>query len=84
MIVSKKALISLVDSRIRTVISDKLIARTIALEYLTGLTKAQLNRFNEAVELRRQSEAKLEKLDEVAPDVDLSIANTERLEYELG
>ena len=82
MIVSKKTLINLVDSRIRTVISDKLIARTIALEYLTGLTKAQLNRFNEAVELRRQSEAKLEKLDEVAPDLDN--VSAEVLEYELG
>ena len=82
MFVSKKTLINIVDSRIRTVISDKMIARTIALEYLTGLTKAQLNRFNEAVELRRQSEAKLEKLDEVAPDLDISLANTE-LEYEM-
>lgn len=82
MLVSKKTLINIVDSRIRTVISDKMIARTIALEYLTGLTKAQLNRFNEAVELRRQSEAKLEKLDEVAPDLDISLANTE-LEYEM-
>lgn len=71
----------LVDKRIRMVISDKIIARTIALEYLTGLTKAQLNRFNEAVELRRQSEAKLEKLDEIAPDLDN--VSTEGLEYEL-
>ena len=82
MFVSKKTLINIVDSRIRAVITDKMIARTIALEYLTGLTKAQLNRFNEAVELRRQSEAKLEKLDEVAPDLDISLANTE-LEYEM-
>ena len=42
MLVSKKTLINIVDSRIRTVISDKMIARTIALEYLTGLTKAEL------------------------------------------
>ena len=83
MLVSKKTLINLVDSRIRTVIWDKMIARTIALEYLTGLTKAQLNRFNEAVELRRQSEAKLEKLDEVAPDVDTMLADTAGLEYEI-
>lgn len=82
MFVSKKTLINIVDSRIRTVISDKMIARTIALEYLTGLTKAQLNRFNEAVELRRQSEAKLEKLDEVAPDID-NLADTAGLEYEM-
>lgn len=32
--------------------------------------KTHLNRFMEAVDLRRQSEDKLEKLDEVAPDVD--------------
>ena len=83
MIVSKKTLINIVDSRIRAVITDKLIARTIALEYLTGLTKAQLNRFNEAVELRRQSEAKLEKLDEVAPDVDNMLADPAGLEYEM-
>ena len=83
MIVSKKTLINIVDSRIRAVITDKLIARTIALEYLTGLTKAQLNRFNEAVELRRQSEAKLEKLDEVAPDVDNNLADPAGLEYEM-
>lgn len=83
MFVSKKTLINIVDSRIRTVITDKLIARTIALEYLTGLTKAQLNRFSEAVELRRQSEAKLEKLDEVAPDLDISLADTAGLEYEM-
>lgn len=83
MFVSKKTLINIVDSRIRTVISDKQIARTIALEYLTGLTKAQLNRFNEAVELRRQSEAKLEKLDEVAPDVDNMLADPAGLDYEM-
>lgn len=83
MLVSKKTLINIVDSRIRTIISDKMIARTIALEYLTGLTKAQLNRFNEAVELRRQSDAKLEKLDEVAPDVDSMLADPTSLEYEM-
>ena len=83
MLVSKKTLINIVDSRIRAVIGDKMIARTIALEYLTGLTKAQLNRFNEAVELRRQSEAKLEKLDEVAPDVDNMVADPSGLEYEM-
>ena len=83
MIISKKTLIQLVDQRIRMVVSDKTIAKTIALEYLTGLTKAQLNRFNEAVELRRQSEAKLEKLDEVAPDVDSMLADPTSLEYEM-
>ena len=83
MLVSKKTLINIVDSRIRAVITDKMIARTIALEYLTGLTKAQLNRFNEAVELRRQSDSKLEKLDEVAPDVDGMLADPSGLEYEM-
>lgn len=77
MIVSKKTLMSMVDQRIRSIINDKTIARSIALEYLVGLSKAQLNRFNDAVELRRQSELKLTKLDESAPDVDLQIEGME-------
>lgn len=80
MIVSKKTLMNLVDNRIRKVISDKTLAKIVAMEYLTGLTKAQLNRFNEAVELRRQSEAKLEKLEEIAPD----LVDLDGMEYELG
>ena len=84
MIVSKKSLVELVDRRIRTVITDRTIARSIAMEFLVGLSKAQLNRFNEAVELRRQSEAKLEKLDETAINLDDALASANNgLEFEL-
>lgn len=70
MFISKKKLTVLIDKRVEEYLSDSKMDRFVAMEYLVSLKKAHLNRFMEAVELRRQSEDKLEKLGEVAPDVD--------------
>ena len=70
MFISKKKLTVLIDKRVEEYLSDSKLDRFVAMEYLVSLKKAHLNRFMEAVELRRQSEDKLEKLGEVAPDVD--------------
>lgn len=70
MIISNKKLTALIDKRVEKYINDSKIDRFVAMEYLVSLKKTHLNRFMEAVDLRRQSEEKLEKLDEVAPDVD--------------
>lgn len=70
MFISKKKLTELIDKRVEKYINDSKIDRLVAMEYLVSLKKAHLNRFMEAVDLRRQSEDKLDKLDEVAPDVD--------------
>ena len=70
MFISKKKLTALIDGRVEKYINDSKIDRFVAMEYLVSLKKTHLNRFMEAVDLRRQSEDKLEKLDEVAPDVD--------------
>ena len=70
MFISKKKLTTLIDRRVEKYINDSKIDRLVAMEYLVGLKKTHLNRFMEAVDLRRQSEEKLEKLDEVAPDID--------------
>lgn len=70
MFVSNKKLTALIDERVKKYINDSKIDRLVAMEYLVSLKKTHLNRFMEAVDLRRQSEEKLEKLDEVAPDID--------------
>ena len=70
MFISKKKLTTLIDKRVEKYINSSKIDRLVAMEYLVSLKKTHLNRFMEAVDLRRQSEEKLEKLDEVAPDVD--------------
>ena len=70
MLISKKKLNRLIDDRIDKYLLDKTRERQIAMEYLVSLKKTNLNRFYEAVDLRRQSEEKLEKLDATAPDVD--------------
>lgn len=70
MFISKKKLTMLIDRRVEKYINDSKIDRFVAMEYLVSLKKTHLNRFMEAVDLRRQSEDKLDKLDEVAPDVD--------------
>ena len=70
MFISKKKLTTLIDKRVEKYINDSKIDRFVAMEYLVSLKKTHLNRFMEAVDLRRQSEEKLDKLDEVAPDVD--------------
>lgn len=70
MIISNKKLTALIDKRVEKYINDSKIDRFVAMEYLVSLKKSHLNRFMEAVDLRRQSEDKLEKLNEVAPDVD--------------
>ena len=70
MIISNKKLTALIDKRVEKYINDSKIDRFVAMEYLVSLKKSHLNRFMEAVDLRRKSEDKLEKLDEVAPDVD--------------
>lgn len=70
MFISNKKLTALIDGRVEKYINDSKIDRFVAMEYLVSLKKTHLNRFMEAVDLRRQSEDRLEKLDEVAPDVD--------------
>ena len=70
MLISKKKLTQLIDDRIDKYLLDKTKERQIAMEYLVGLKKTNLNRFYEAVDLRRQSEDKLDKLDDAAPDID--------------
>lgn len=70
MIISNKKLTALIDKRVEKYINDSKIDRLVAMEYLVSLKRSHLNRFMEAVDLRRQSEDKLERLDEVAPDVD--------------
>ena len=70
MFISNKKLTELIDKRVEKYINDSKIDRFVAMEYLVSLKKTHLNRFMEAVDLRRQSEDKLDKLDEVAPDVD--------------
>lgn len=51
-------------------LKDMGVQRNIAMDYLVGLKPSELKLFNEAVELRRASEAKLEKLADKAPDID--------------
>lgn len=70
MFISNKKLTELIDKRVERYINDSKIDRFVAMEYLVTLKKTHLNRFMEAVDLRRQSEDKLDKLDEVAPDID--------------
>lgn len=70
MFISNKKLTELIDKRVEKYINDSKIDRFVAMEYLVSLKKTHLNRFMEAVDLRRQSEDKLDKLDEVAPDAD--------------
>ena len=70
MLISNNKLTQLIDDRIDKYLLDKTRERQIAMEYLVSLKKTNLNRFYEAVDLRRQSEEKLEKLDATAPDVD--------------
>jgi len=70
MIFNEKRLQALVKQQVREVLEDENIQRRIAMEYLVGLKRSNLTRFLEAVELRRQSDDKLAKLDKTDPDVD--------------
>lgn len=74
MFITKNKLNQLIDARVHQIINDKTMSRAVAMEYLVSLQKAHLKKFLEAVDLRRQSEEKLEKLDESAPDLDKAIS----------
>ena len=61
-------------------LQDENMSRKIAMDYLVGLQAKHLRIFNEAVGLRRDSEARLKKLDEVEPDIDKAMEETQFLE----
>lgn len=70
MVISEKKIQAMVQREVHRTLEDENIRRSIAMEYLVSLKKRDLTKFLEAVELRRQSDEKLAKLDEAEPDVD--------------
>lgn len=79
MLVSKDKLIEIIDDRVRYAMNNEVLIQKIAVEYLLQMNKAQMNKFIDAVELRRKSEDKLGKLDSTMVD---ETNNRDGLEYE--
>lgn len=69
-LITKNQYVEEMKSIILDTLKDMSVQRNIAMDYLVGLKPSELKLFNEAVELRRASEAKLEKLADKAPDID--------------
>lgn len=67
-IMTNKRLVKILKDTVLEALKEPSVQRNIAMDYLVSLKPSELRLFNEAVELRRDSEAKLSKLAEKAPD----------------
>lgn len=78
--ISTEKLKRMVERQVNLLLSDEVKRRAIAMEYLLTLNTSKLNKFLKAVELRKESDKLLDKLDEQEPDIDKA---GQDLQYEM-